>query len=136
MKDKVFADLLSELANVVRKKGARYALLRISSICSEDYAQEEFERVKFQVCEHFGIDPSLITEKHNKDDRVYSARVVICYFLSKNTSISQSRISKMLNKDTSQISKYIKNSVNLDERNPTQKQIKQAIEKIQWHKKQ
>jgi hypothetical protein len=136
MKEKVFADLLSELANVVRKKGAKYALFRLSQITSEDFAQEEFERLKFEVSEHFGIDPSSISEKHNKNDKVYCARVVICFFLSKNTSISQARMSKMLNKDASQISKYIKNALNLDERNPIQRQIKNAIEKIQWHKRQ
>ena len=134
MSDKIFSDILKEVANLVRLKGSSYVLNRLSTLSAEDYAQSQFERLKHDVSEYFKIDPSSVTEKHNKCDKVYAARVVICSLLSINTTISQARMSKMLNKDASQVSKYIKNALNLDERDPIQKQIKNAIDKFQWQK--
>ena len=127
MTEKLFSDILEEVANLVRTKGAKYVLRRLSSLSDEDYAQTQFERLKHDVSDYFDIDPSSVVEKHNKSDKVYAARVVICSLLSTNTTISQSRMSRMLNKDASQISKYIKNALNLDERDPIQRQIKNAI---------
>tara|TARA_R110000751_G_scaffold42949_5_gene99365 strand:- start:2039 stop:2449 length:411 start_codon:yes stop_codon:yes gene_type:complete len=136
MKDKVFSDILHEVANLVRLKGAKGTLRRLCSLSAEDYAQVQFERLKHDVSEYFGIDSSAIVEKHNKSDKVYAARVVICHLLSSNTTIQQSRMSKMLNKDASQVSKYIKNALDLDSRDPIQRQIKSAIDKFQWQHKQ
>lgn len=136
MTEKVISDILQEVANLVRIKGAKYVLRRLSSLSAEDYAQTQFERLKHDVSEYFDIDPSSIVEKHNKSDKVYAARVVICSLLSTNTTIPQSRMSKMLNKDASQVSKYIKNALNLDDRDPIQRQIKNAINKFQWQQKQ
>lgn len=134
MSDKLFADVLQEVANLVKSKGAKYVLRRLSSLSSEDYAKVEFERLKHEVSEYFGIEPNTICEKHSKSDKVYAARVVICSLLSTNTTISQQRMSKMLNKDASQVSKYIKNALNLDERDPIQRQIKNAIDKFKWQR--
>tara|TARA_R110000751_G_scaffold307535_1_gene429300 strand:+ start:1978 stop:2385 length:408 start_codon:yes stop_codon:yes gene_type:complete len=135
MTEKVFSDIFYEIGSLVSKKGAKYVLSKLRSISNDDFAQIEFERMLNFVSGHFKIGSYSITEKHNKSDKVYAARVVICHLLSTKTTITQVRMSKMLNKDTSQISKYVNSAKKLDERDPTQREIKNAIDKFQWQKR-
>jgi hypothetical protein len=134
MIDKAFSEIFQELAILIKSKGAKYVLHKLRSISSEDYAEIWYEKVKQDACDYFALEPHTIEEKHNKDPNVYAARVVICYVLLKCTTVSQQRMSKLLKKDKGQISKYINFALNLDARDPFQKSIINAIDKLRWHK--
>lgn len=136
MSDKTTSDIFLELSHLLQKKDAKYVLRKLQNITAEDYAQVRFESLKHDVSLYFGVEPHTVKEKHNKNENVYAVRVVISYILSDNTTITQARIAKMLNKDTSQVSKFINIALNLDDREPLQRKIKTAIEKFKWQKTQ
>jgi hypothetical protein len=133
MIEKSLSEIFYELSILIKTKGAKYVLHKLRSISSEDYAEISYDTVKERACEHFQVQPHTIEEKHNKDPNVYAARVVICSVLSE-IKVSQARMCKMMKKDKAQVSKYINFALNLDSRDPFQKSIINAIEKLKWQK--
>lgn len=133
MIEKSLSEIFYELSILIKSKGAKYVLHKLRSISSEDYAEISYDTVKERACAYFQVQPHTIEEKHNKDPNVYAARVVICSVLSES-KVSQARMCKMMKKDKAQVSKYINFALNLDSRDPFQKSIINAIEKLKWQK--
>jgi DNA-binding transcriptional ArsR family regulator len=116
MKEKQSQRLINELLNTIDKIGIRETIqaLRKKQVDLNNNIPELQIHIIHSTCNEFGIQEKILLYGRDKSEARYNAIGVCAFLLSNHLGLTQTKISMLLKKDISTISRHLKRLQNLD----------------------
>ena len=116
MKEKQSQRLINELLHTIDKIGIRETIqaLRRKQEDMDNNTPELQIHIIHTTCNEFGIQEEILLHGRDKSEARYNAIGVCAFLLHNHLGLTQTKISMLLKKDISTISRHLKRLQNLD----------------------
>lgn len=132
MREKQSQRLINELLNTIDRIGIKETIqaLRRKQNDIENNIPELQIHIIDCCCNQFGIQENKLLYGRDKSEARYNAIGVSAYFLNKHLGLTQTKISLLLKKDISTISRHIKRLHNLNMKYENERQLDLIIKDL------
>ena len=132
MKEKQSQRLINELLNTIDKIGIRETIqaLRKKQVDLNNNIPELQIHIIHSTCNKFGIQEKILLYGRDKSEARYNAIGVCAFLLSNHLGLTQTKISMLLKKDISTISRHLKRLQNLDMKYKNEKDLELVLKDL------
>jgi|TARA_R110000787_G_scaffold117093_4_gene227629 DNA-binding transcriptional ArsR family regulator len=132
MKEKQSQRLINELLNTIDRIGIRETIqaLRKKQNDIENNTPELQIHIIHSTCNEFGIQEEILLHGRDKSEARYNAIGVCAFLLSNHLGLTQTKISMLLKKDISTISRHLKRLQNLDMKYKNERDLEEVMQEL------
>ena len=132
MKEKQSQRLINELLHTIDKIGIRETIqaLRIKQEDMHNNTPELQIHIIHSTCNEFGIQEEILLHGRDKSEARYNAIGVCAFLLHNHLGLTQTKISMLLKKDISTISRHLKRLQNLDRKYKNERKLEITMQEL------
>lgn len=132
MKEKQSQRLINELLHTIDKIGIRETIqaLRRKQEDMDNNTPELQIHIIHTTCNEFGIQEEILLHGRDKSEARYNAIGVCAFLLHNHLGLTQTKISMLLKKDISTISRHLKRLQNLDRKYKNERKLEVTMQEL------
>ncbi len=132
MKEKQSQRLINELLHTIEKIGIRETIqaLRRKQEHMDNNTPELQIHIIHTTCNEFGIQEEILLHGRDKSEARYNAIGVCAFLLHNHLGLTQTKISMLLKKDISTISRHLKRLQNLDRKYKNERKLEITMQEL------
>ncbi len=132
MKEKQSQRLINELLHTIDKIGIRETIqaLRRKQEDMDNNTPELQIHIIHTTCNEFGIQEEILLHGRDKSEARYNAIGVCAFLLHNHLGLTQTKISMLLKKDISTISRHLKRLQNLDRKYKNERKLEITMQEL------
>ena len=132
MKEKQSQRLINELLHTIDKIGIRETIqaLRRKQEDMDNNTPELQIHIIHTTCNEFGIQEEILLHGRDKSEARYNAIGVCAFLLHSHLGLTQTKISMLLKKDISTISRHLKRLQNLDRKYNNERKLEITMQEL------